>query len=159
MRRNAYGAIPLGEEQEDNLGLEWYIKGILGGMSREEKQSMMVKMVDGFFSSMTPEEKKELMKQMMPRMMEKIIEGMTRRDKQELISTIMPAIMSQMFGGGGIPSMKAEMMTSLVSGEKEAERGEAPRMPVMETQEDFKPWEFCLCKKLCEEGFKKKSES
>jgi hypothetical protein len=140
------------------LGLkEWYMKRMVRGMSSEEKQSMMEKMMDEFFASMTSEERKELMKQMMPKMLEKIMEGMTAEDKQELMGSMMPAMMSQMFGGeGGMPSMIMQMMRSMMSSEKEGER---PRMPVMETQEDFKPWEFCPCRKLCEKGFKKKSKS
>ncbi|MCP8312835.1 MAG: hypothetical protein H3Z53_00455 [archaeon] len=136
------------------------MKRMVKGMSREEKQSMMAKMMDEFFASMTSEEKKDLMKQMMPKMMEKMMEGMTVKDKQELMGSMMPAMMSQMFGGeGGMPSMMMQTMKGMMGGEKKGEEGEFPRMPVMETQEDFKPWEFCPCRKLCEEGFKKKSKS
>jgi len=143
------------------LGLkEWYMKRMVRGMSREEKQSMMEKMMGEFFASMTSEEKKELMKQMMPKMMEKMMEGMTVEDKQELMGSMMPAMMSQMFGGEGtMPSMMMQMMKGMMSSEKEGEKGERPRMPVLETQEDFKPWEFCPCRKLCEGAFKKKPKS
>ena len=136
------------------------MKRMVRGMSREEKQSMMEKMMDEFFASMTSEDKKELMKQMMPKMMEKMMEGMSTEDKQELMGSMMPAMMSQMFGGeGGMPSMMMQMMRSMMGGQKEGEKEERPLMPVMETQEDFKPWEFCPCRKLCKEGFKKKSKS
>jgi len=134
------------------------MRRLVKGMSREEKQSMMGKMTDEFFASMTSEEKKELMKQMMPKMMEKMMEGMTAEDKQELMSSMMPTMLSQMFGGkGGAPSMMMQMM-SMMGAEKEGEKGEHARMPVMETQEDFKPWEFCPCTKLCEKAFQKKSK-
>jgi len=73
---------------------ERYIKRMVKGMSKEEKQSLVSKMMDEFFASMPPEEKKELLKQIVPRMMEKMMEGMTAEDKQELMSSMM----SQMFG-------------------------------------------------------------
>nr|MDO8099383.1 hypothetical protein [Candidatus Njordarchaeota archaeon] len=140
----------------DTLGLkEWCMKRMVRGMSKEEKQSMMEKMMDEFFASMTSEEKKELMKQMMPKMMEKMTEGMTAEDKQELLGSMMPTMMSQMFGGEGAMSSMIAQMMNMMGGEKEGEKGEHPRMPVMEMQEDFKPWEFCPCRKLLEKAFKK----
>ncbi len=118
---------------------------------------MMEKMMDEFFASMTSEEKKELMKQMMPKMMEKMIEGLTAEDRQELMGSMMPAMMSQMFGGeDGMFSMMMQMMSKMMSTEKEEEN---PRIPVMETQEGFKPWEFCPCRILCEKAFKEKANS
>ena len=126
------------------------------GMSKEEKQSMMVKMMDMFFGSMTSEEKKEFMKQMMPKMMDKLMEGMTTEDKQELMSSTMPAMMSQMLGGeGGMPAMM-QMMKSMMSNRKEEEKGKSKAKLATGTREDFKPWEFCPCCDLCEEDFKKK---
>jgi len=81
------------------LGLkEWYMKRVVRGMSKEEKQSIMCEMMDEFFANMTSEEKKELMKQMMLKMMEKIMDGMTTEDKQELMGPMMPAMMAQIFG-------------------------------------------------------------
>jgi len=91
------------------------------------------------------------MKQMMPKMMEKMMEGMTVEDKQELMYSMMSAMMSQMFGGeGGMPSMMMQRMSS--------EKEEYPHMPVMETREDFKHWEFCPYRKLCEKAVKEKSD-
>ncbi len=140
---------------------EWYMKRMVKGMSKEEKQNMMNKMMDEFFASMPPEEKKELMKQMMPRMMEKMMEGMTAEGKQELMSSMMPVMMSQMFGGeGGMSSMMMQMMRSSTKKDDEkGEAGERQRVPVMETQEDFKPWNFCPCRKPCEKSFKTKANS
>ena len=121
------------EEKGHRLGLkEWYMKRMVRGMSREEKQGMM----------------------------EKMMEGMSTEDKQELMGSMMPAMMSQMFGGeGGMPSMMMQMMKSMMSSEKEGESGEHPSMPVMESREDFNRWELFPCRKLCKEGFKKKSKS
>jgi len=132
------------------------MKRVVKGMSREEKQSMMVKMMDMFFGSMGSEEKKEFMKQMMPKMMEKMMEGMTAEDKQELMSSMMPTMMSQMFGGeGGMPPVMMQMMKSMMSGRGQGE-GEKRQSRSASAQEDFKPSEFCPCCDLCEEDFKKK---
>jgi len=113
------------------LGLkEWYMKRMVRGMTSEEKQSMMEKMMDEFFASMTSEQKKELMEKMMLKMTEKMMEGMTSEDKQELMASMMPAVMSQMFGGeGGMPSMMMQMMRSMMSSEREGESGNAHPCP------------------------------
>ncbi len=149
-------------------------------MSKEAKQSMMDKMMDKFFASMTQDEKKEMLAKMMPRMMDKMFEGMTSKDRSELMSTMMPAMMSQVFSDtsadqktglmgqimpkmmsrmfgreGEMPPMMTQMRKSMTSNGKS---GEAQVRPI-ETHGDFKPWEFCPCRKLCEEAFNKKSSN
>jgi len=47
----------------------------------------------------------------------------------------------------------------MMSSEKEGEKVERPSMPVMESQDDFNPWELCPCRKLCEKAFKRKSKA
>ena len=108
-------------------------------MKPEEKEKMMEKMMGKFLTDMTVEDKQKMMKSMMPKMMMDMMKGMD---------------MSKM-----MPQMMGKMMGDRMSGEKEGKKSEGPCRPVMETQEDFKPWEFCPCRKLCKEGFKKKSES
>jgi Mg/Co/Ni transporter MgtE len=146
-------------------------------MSKEEKQSMMDKMMDKFFASMTQDEKKEMLAKMMPRMMDKMFEGMTSKDRSELMTTMMPTMMSQMFSDtsadqrsslmgqimpkmmsrmfgreGEMPPTMTQMMKSMTSNGKAKES----QVPTMETHGDFKPWEFCPCRKLCQEAFNKK---
>ena len=111
--------------------MEW----IMGKMKPEEKERMMKKMMEKFFASMTEEEKQKIMEQMMPKMME----GFNMMD---MMSKVMPQMMSKMMDDKEMPMMK--MMQEMCG-----KMGEG----------DFKPWECCPCKKLCEEGFKKKSES
>lgn len=126
----------------------WFMKRTVRGMSGEEKESMMEKMMEEFFAGMTSEEKKGLLQQMMPQMMENMMKGLTSKDRQELMGSMMPSMMAQMFGGeGGMPSMMMQMMGNMPFNEKE---GEKPCMPFMETPENFKPWEFCPCRKHCE---------
>jgi len=134
------------------LGLkDWYMNRTVNGMGKTEKQSMMEKMMDAFFESMTSEEKKELMKQMMPRMMDKMMEGMTAEDKQELMSQMMPAMMVKMFGGeGGMPNMMMQMMKNMMSGKKNSKEKDQSETS---TEAGFKPWKCCPCRELCEEGF------
>ncbi|MCJ7515818.1 MAG: hypothetical protein MUO89_07635 [Dehalococcoidia bacterium] len=104
---------------------------MMGGMSSEEKEKMMSKMMEGFLEGMTSEEKQKMMEKMMSKMMG----GMN-------VSEMMPLMMSKMMGG-------------IMGGKKEGK--ENPCMPDMETKEDFRPWEFCPCRKLCEKGFNKVS--
>jgi hypothetical protein len=68
-------------------------------------------------------------------------------------------MMEKMMGvKGGKLSMMMQMMKRRMSGGKEGEKGEPCSMPVMETQEDFKPWEFYPCRKLCEGEFKRNTK-
>jgi len=113
---------------------------MMGRMSEEEKENMMDRLMEKFFADMTAEEKQKMMEKMMAKMME----GVNMMD-------VMPKMMMGMMGGEGrMSSMMKNMMGSDKGG-----KGERPFMPVMETQEDFKPWEFCPCRKLCEKAFKK----
>jgi len=148
---------------------EWFMDRSVRKMSKEEKQSMMNTMKDKFFASMSVAEKKEMMNTRMPKMMEKMFEGMSSKDKQELMMAMMPKMMEgmdmsammpqmmekMMWSEGGMPFMMRQMMKSMMGGGKEGEKGQPCPMPVMETQKDFKPWECCPCRKLCEVGFKK----
>jgi len=137
------------------LGIrEWFMDRNIRNMSKDEKQSMIDKMMDKFFATTTQDEKKEMLATMMPKMMDKMFEGMTSQDRLELMTTMMPTMMSQMFGReGGMPPMMARM-GSTTSGEKEEE---SPKVPTMKTHEDSKPWEFCPCRKFCKEAFKNES--
>ena len=135
------------------MGLrEWFMRRTVKGMSSEEKESMMGKMMDEFFASMTSEEKKELMAKMMPEMMEKMLEGMTAEDRQELMGSLMPAMMSQMFGGeGGMPSMMMQMMRGMMG--DGGEKGERPGVSVAEAQGE-KPEEMMdTMSRMMDQGF------
>ena len=104
---------------------------MMGSMSSEEKEKMMENMMGKFFESMTSEEKQKMMENMMSKMMG----GMK-------MSEMMPMMMSKMMGG-------------MMGRKKE---GEGSSKPAMETPKDFKPWEFCPCRKLCEKGFAMESK-
>lgn len=127
---------------------DWFMKRTIGTMNTEEKESMMEKMTDEFFASMTPEERKELVQQLMPQMMEKMMEGLAAEDRQQMMFSMMPAMMVQMFGGEGrMPSVMTQ---------EDSRPWESPEM----SQENFKPWEFCPCGEICEKGFEeRKSKS
>ena len=47
------------------------------------------------------------------------------------------------------------MMASMMGSGTKSGKGERPCMPPVESAEDFRPWEFCPCRKLCERGFGK----
>jgi len=66
-------------------------------------------------------------------MMPKMMEGMN-------MAEIMLQMMSKMMGGeGGMPSMMMQMMRGMMGSKKRGEKGEPCAMPIMETQENFKP--------------------
>jgi len=111
--------------------MDEFMGKMMGGMKPEEKESMMEKMMEKFFQDMKPEEKQKIMENMMSKMMG----GMN-------MSEMMPMMMSKMMGG-------------MMGGKKEEGRS---TMPGAETRENFKPWECCPCRNLCEKGFATESE-
>lgn len=113
------------------------MKRTIRKMSKEEKQKMMDKMMDEFFSSMSAEEKKEMMKNMMPKMMDKMFEGMSSEDRGEMMASMMPKMMSS-------------MMPMMMGGKGSKAKG-------MEMPAGFKPWEMCPCREICENEFRKKT--
>lgn len=126
---------------------EWYMDRTIKRMGPEEKKGMMNGMMDRFFESLTPVERKELMDSMMPRMMDKMFEGMSAEDRMELMASMMPRMMSRMFGGGeGAPGVAFKMP---VCGGKEGTEGTGG-----EPAGDFKPWEMCPCREYCAQGRK-----
>jgi len=126
---------------------DWYMNRTIKGMDAEEKKGMMDTMMDKFFDSMTPQEKKELMSSMMPRMMDRMFEGMSNEDKLELMSTMMPRMMKQMMGGGeggGVPMAPMPACGAAPEGLEAAAGG----------SEGFKPWHVCPCREFCKYGKK-----
>ena len=120
------------------------MKQVVKGMDTEEKRSVMDKMMNEFFTSMTPEEKKELVQEMMPKMTEKMFEGLDVEDKQVLFSSMVPTFMIQMFSGeNGLPV--ANMMRNMLHSDNNKEE----KHHLASIDDNFKPWQFCPCSKLC----------
>ncbi|MBM4248946.1 MAG: hypothetical protein FJ149_05855 [Euryarchaeota archaeon] len=126
---------------------EWYMDRMLDRMSPEERKGMMNSMMDKFFERLTPEEKKELLNSMMPRMMDKMLEGTTAEDRLGMMMTMMPTMMSRMFGGGEGGAGAPFDMPALFGGTGRESDGSGARG-------DFRPWECCPCRHLCEQGRK-----
>ena len=122
----------------------------LAGMTDEDKQKMMNDMMSKFLASTTFGERQNMMAEMMPRMMEGVS-----------MTVIMPQIMAAMMRGGQQQGNMMSMMpiiTSMMGSRAKSGEGEEPYMPVMESPEDFRPWESCPCRKLCERGFTASTE-
>ena len=81
--------------------------------------------------------------------MQRMISGMKPEDKEKMVEKMMGKFFEDMK-----PEEKQKMMENMMSkmmgGKKESEHSS---MPAMETQKDFKPWEFCPCRNLCQKGF------
>jgi predicted GTPase len=90
---------------------------MMGRMSKEEKEEMMGKMIDKFFSDMTVDDRKKMMAEMMPKMMEGIN-----------MMEMMPQMMMSMMGGGEGEGGMMGMMSKMMGGGKETEM---PMMPQM----------------------------
>ena len=119
----------------------------LAGMTDEDKQKTLNDMMDKFLSSTTFGERQNMMAEMLPKMMEGVS-----------MTVIMPQIMAAMMRGGQQPGNMMSMMPIMSSmmGSR-AKSGEGEEL-LMESSEDFRPWESCPCKKLCERGFTASTE-
>jgi predicted GTPase len=95
------------------------MEAMLTSMSKEEKQDMMEKMMEKFFSDMTVEDKQRMMEQMMPKMMEGI-------NFMEMMPRMMMGMMGGDEGAGGMMGMMSQMMGG-------AQQEESPAMPNMMT--------------------------
>ena len=81
------------------MGLEqWYASQIIKGLNNEEKQSMVKMITDEFINSMSPQDRKELMKTVLPDIVDRLMAGMNHEDRKDLIGTIMPLMIAQLGG-------------------------------------------------------------
>jgi hypothetical protein len=81
--------------------------------------------------------------------MENFFKNMKPEDRQKMMQNMMSKMMGDMKMSDMMPLMVSKMM-----GDKK--KGEQSGMPCMDKPEDFKPWEFCPCRNLCENGFEKR---
>ena len=76
------------------------MQGMMGRMSKEEKEAMMSKMMDKFLGDMTSEDKQKMMSEMMPKMMTNMMgnskDGMTGICKNKMEEFGMPDMMRKM---------------------------------------------------------------
>lgn len=98
--------------------------------------------MEQMMGSMSSDEKEKMMENMMG----EFFESMTAAEKQKMMENMM----SKMMGGMNMSEMMPMMMSKMMGGKKGSEHS---GMPAMETQKDFKPWEFCPCRTLCQKGF------
>jgi hypothetical protein len=147
------------------------IKAMLGRMSKEDKQQMMSNLTDKFLAGMTDEDKQKMMNDMMGKFLASTTFGERQNMMAEIMprmmegvsmTVIMPQIMAAMMRGGqqqqqGNMMGMMPMMMSMMGSRAKSGEGEEP-LPVMESSEDFRPWESCPCRKLCERGFTASTE-
>jgi len=88
---------------------------MMGGMSKEDKEEMMINMMDKFLADMTREDKKKMMQEMMPKMMEGI-------DMMEMMPKMMGKIGFEKSGH------MMGMMSSMMGDNKDMEATMVPKM-------------------------------
>ena len=108
---------------------------------------MVEEFMEKMMSNMQPGEKEG----MMEKMMGKFFEQMKPEDKRKM----MESMMSKMIGGMNMSEMMPMMMSKMMGRGGE---GESSGKPGLANREDFKPWECCPCRDLCEKGFEKTTE-
>jgi hypothetical protein len=78
------------------LGIErWYVAQVIKGLTMEEKRSMVRMITDEFIMSMSPQDRKEMVKIVLPGIVDTLMSGMTMNDRKELIETVMPLMITQ----------------------------------------------------------------
>lgn len=78
------------------MGLEQlYISHLVKGLTKDEKQAMVKMMTDEFIASMSPQERKEMVKIVLPDIIQRLMTGTTVSDRKELAESIMTLLMSQ----------------------------------------------------------------
>jgi len=78
------------------LGIErWYVAQVIKGLTMEEKRSMVRMITDEFILSMSPQDRKEMIKTILPGIIDTLMSGMTMVDRKELIETVMPLMITQ----------------------------------------------------------------
>jgi hypothetical protein len=79
------------------LSLEqWYVTQLVKGLNNQEKQSMVRMITEEFISSMSPQDRKEMVKIVLPDIVDRLVAGMTSEDRKELIRSIMPLMIAQL---------------------------------------------------------------
>jgi hypothetical protein len=72
-----------------------YISHLVKGLTKDEKQAMVKMMTDEFIASMSPQERKEMVKIVLPDIVQRLMTGTTISDRKELAESIMTLLMSQ----------------------------------------------------------------
>ncbi len=77
----------------------WYVSRIVNGLNNEEKRSM-VRMITGeFISSMSPQERKDLVMVVLPDIVDQLMSGMTCEERKDLVKSVMPLMISRLGEG------------------------------------------------------------
>ena len=124
-------------------------------MGKQDKQRLMNDVVTTFFAEMTSEEKIGLI----DNWMDKFFADMTIEDKQKIVENtmprikdgfstalIMPQMLTAMMGLGQQNIKMSDMMPTMVSKSQFAANVKTPG--------DCKPWEYCPCRRICEDNLK-----
>ncbi len=83
--------------------------------------------------------------------MEDFFKDMKPEDRQKMMQNMM----SKMMGGMNMSELMPLMMSKMMGDKK---KGEQSGMACMDKPEDFKPWEFCPCRNVCQNGFEKNAK-
>ena len=95
------------------MGLEqWYATHLIKGLTKGEKLSMVRTITDEFITSMSPQDRKDMLRIVLPDIVDRLMSGMTSGDRKELVDAIMPMI-AQMGSAHGANHDKKEIKNRL----------------------------------------------
>jgi hypothetical protein len=79
------------------LGVErWYVDQMIKGLTKEEKQSMVKMITNEFISSLSPADRREMVKIVLPDIVDQLTNGMSLDDRKELVETMIPLLIAQL---------------------------------------------------------------
>jgi len=67
-------------------------KDIIRAMGKEQRARFVERVLDEFFGSMSPADRKEMMHRYLPRIIEELMQGMTQSDRRKLVEELLPII-------------------------------------------------------------------
>ena len=91
------------------MGLEQlYISNIIRSLSKEEKLEIARTITDEFISSMSPQDRKEMVKMFLPDIIDRLMTDMPFHDRKELVEAVVPIMIAQISVQKEASSVKKE---------------------------------------------------
>jgi len=67
-------------------------RDLIKAMGKEQRARFVERVLDEFFSSMSPADRKEMMHRYLPRIIEELMQGMTQSDRRKMVEELLPII-------------------------------------------------------------------
>ena len=82
--------------------MDWFGKRMIRSMSPRERYDFIGMAIKEILSSMSPDEKRELMVRLIPEMSKSMLDGMTPEDRKMVVRELAPTILFQLSSSGAL---------------------------------------------------------